>query len=113
MAFAGSVAAVTYASSRGFEVAGKDIGTPLAQLNNPSVLFVGGIFGVIGYLLVTLWNTLGLKTDTGGLTVAIWVIIARAVFYQEGPFGTLTEEAKAKGGLFCCYRRPLLAAVAE
>ena len=100
VAFAGGVAAATYASTRDFEVAGKDIGTPLAQLNNPGVLFVGGIFGVIGYLLFTLWNSLGLKTDTGGLTVAISAIIARAVFYQEGPLGTLTEEARTKGGLF-------------
>lgn len=100
VAFAGGVAAATYASSRGFEIQGKDIGTPLAQLNNPGVLLVGGVFGVIGWLLFTLWNTLGLKTDTGGLTVAISAIIARAVFLQQGPLGTLTDEARAKGGLF-------------
>ncbi len=100
VAFAGGVAACTYASSRGLEVAGKDIGSPLAQLNNPGVLLVGGVFGVIGWLLFSLWNALGLMTDTGGLTVALSAIIARAAFYQEGPFGTLTEEARSKGGLF-------------
>ncbi|HKM38870.1 MAG TPA: hypothetical protein VJ036_01220, partial [bacterium] len=99
VAFAGGVAAASYASSRGMEIEAKDIGTPLAQLNNPGVLLVGGIFGVIGWLLFSLWNMLGLPTDTGALTVALSAMIARGVFLQEGPLGTLTEEARAKGGI--------------
>lgn len=51
IAFAGGVAASAYAHKKGLTENGADIATALCGLNDPSVLLVGGIFGVIGFLL--------------------------------------------------------------
>jgi hypothetical protein len=97
IAFAGGVAAVAYAARKGLDVSGKDITAPLVKFNDPTVLLVGGLFGVLGYLLNALWVTMGLKTDTVAFTVAVSAVIARAVFQGEGPFGTLPAEMRDKG----------------
>ena len=52
---------------------------------------------MIGYLLNTLWVSMGLKTDTVAFTVALSAILARAVFLGEGPFGALPAEMRDKG----------------
>jgi hypothetical protein len=97
IAFAGGVAAAAYAARKGLDVTGKDIGVPLTKFNDPGVLVVGGVFGILGYLINALWVSMGLKTDTVALTVAVSAIIARAVFLGDGPFGSLPAELKDKG----------------
>lgn len=95
IAFGGGVAAAAFAARKGLIPTGKDIVTPLAKLNDPGVLAVGGLFGVLGYLLQTWFAAVGLKTDTVALTVAVSGLLARWAFLAEGPFGTLPP-AQAK-----------------
>jgi len=92
IAFSGGVAAAAYAARKGLLSTGKDIVTPLAKLNDPGVLAVGGLFGVLGYLLQTWFAAAGLKTDTVALTVALSGLLARWAFFAEGPFGTLPPD---------------------
>ena len=54
VSFAGGVAAHAYAKKKGYVENGAGIAQALGGLNKPDVLCVGGIFGVIGYLLFTL-----------------------------------------------------------
>ncbi|MCG0276021.1 MAG: hypothetical protein L5655_07665 [Thermosediminibacteraceae bacterium] len=97
IAFAGGAAALAYASAKGLDVNGKDATVPLAKLNRPDVLIVGGVFGVLGYLLNSFWVSIALKTDTIALTIILSNMLARALFWKEGPFGTLPDDLKEKG----------------
>lgn len=88
VAFAGGVAASAFAKKQGYTENGADIATALGGLNEPSVLLVGGVFGVIGYLIKSLVidslfaGTISaqLVTDGPGITVFISALIVRAVF---------------------------------
>jgi len=99
VAFCGGVAAVAYAAKKGTYNAGKDIVSCGAGFNDPSSLLVGGLFGVLGYLLVSLFNTIFPAgfTDNVAFTVFISNVISRVVFGKTGIFGTLSEEAKTRG----------------
>lgn len=88
VAFAGGVAASAFAKKKGITENGADIITPLSGLNEPGVLLVGGIFGVIGFLFKELVagnlfaGTISprLVTDTPGLTVFCSAILVRFLF---------------------------------
>lgn len=105
--FAGGVAAAAFAKRQGLFEDAKDIGSGLVGLANPVVLIVGGVFGIVGLLLVTALNELGVAalnfphaeayTDSIALTVALSNIIARVIFGKAGVIGKLSEEAKARG----------------
>lgn len=98
VAFAGGVAASAFAKKKGILENGADTITPLAGLNEPSVLLVGGVFGVIGFLFKELvaGNLFGgsisprLVTDTPGLTVFCSAILVRIIF-GGGKLRTGTE----------------------
>ncbi|MBP8853961.1 MAG: hypothetical protein KBG51_02495, partial [Flavonifractor sp.] len=51
IAFAGGVAAAGYAGRKGKLASGTDILSSLNGLGEPDVLLVGGIFGVLGFLI--------------------------------------------------------------
>lgn len=88
IAFAGGVAASAYAKKKGITQNGADIASALGGLQEPSVLLVGGIFGVIGLLFkeLVVANLFGgtisarLVTDGPGFTVFCSAIVARLVF---------------------------------
>ncbi len=96
IAFAGAVAGSALAKKKGILEDGADIITPLAGLNDPSVLLVGGVFGVIGCLFKELVianlfaGTISnrLVTDAPGITVFFSAILARLVFGGELRTGT-------------------------
>ena len=95
VAFGGAVAAAAYAKKIGVLEVGADITTPLAGFKNASVLLVGGIFGVIGFLLNYLiggavFGSVG-WTDTVALSVFISAIIVRLVFTKSGLTGKAPE----------------------
>lgn len=93
IAFAGGVAAAAFAANkRGAIASGLDIVTPLKKTNDISVLFVGGIFGILGYMVNVLFVELGLRTDTVALTVFTSAIIARFVFGKSGLFGVFAPK---------------------
>ena len=92
IAFAGAVAATAYAAKKGYIEAGAAVGTPLAPLGKPDVLVVGGLFGIIGYIIGNIlvpmvFGATGIipfGTDNPGMTVVISGIIARLVFGKRG-----------------------------
>jgi hypothetical protein len=105
IAFAGGAAAAAYAAKRGYfaeGVNGRDIVTPLAGIPKADIFIVGGVFGMLGYVieravgyLFSLWAPEGegllFATDTVALTVVLSAVIARLAFGVKskaiaGPF---------------------------
>ncbi len=79
IAFSGAVAATAFAAKRGLE-SGKDILAPLIKLNDGTVLLVGGIFGMVGYVVQKFLADIKTPTDTVALTVVIICVAARLIF---------------------------------
>ncbi len=95
VAFVGGVAAAAYAANKkDYLENGADIVTSLNKFGDPMVLIVGGIFGILGYLLNHLFVSMNLKLDTPGLTVFVLGVLTRVVFGQTGIFG---EKQDANG----------------
>lgn len=97
--FAGGCAAAAYAAKRKFLTNGKDISTALVGLNNPTVLVIGGVFGIIGqlilYLLLLIPNYSDIAwTNTIALAVIIDMCIARLVFGKTGLLGQVPTGGK-------------------
>ncbi len=120
--FAGAVAAAAYAAHKkkiimdldtGTQVAaaieapgenlatGRDILTPLMGLKRPAVLVVGGVFGIVGSILLYLFQTVitfqwnGMHwTDAVGLTVVCSAMIARLLFGKTGLIGKVAQGDK-------------------
>lgn len=96
IAFAGGVAASAFAKKKGILENGADTATALAGFNEPGVLLVGGVFGMIGYLFKELVvanlfaGTISnrLITDAPGFTVFCSAILARLVFGGKLRTGT-------------------------
>lgn len=90
--FAAGVAAAAYAAKKGYMENGGDVGSPLMKLGKWDVLFVGGVFGVLGYLINGVFAAIGTPTDTIALTVVLSAIIARVLWGKTGVFGTHDPE---------------------
>jgi hypothetical protein len=107
ISFAGGAAAAAFAARRGDLENGRDIAAPLAGVNDPITLIVGGLFGAGAYVVVSILNWIfthgepGLfyvtYTDTIALTVVISAIVARLAFGRTGLFGTMDEESRTRG----------------
>jgi hypothetical protein len=91
VSFGGGVAAAAYAGSRGFLKTGRDIASALMGIGRMDVLFVGGLFGSLGYVLHWVLTASGgaVWTDTIALAVVISNLVARLVFGRTGPFGSV------------------------
>ena len=82
------VGAAAYAKKKGVSENGADIVSALAGLNEPDVLLVDGVFGVIGYLFKELVianlfaGTISPRviTDAPGITVFCSAILVRLIF---------------------------------
>ncbi|MCR4890947.1 MAG: hypothetical protein K5989_01995 [Lachnospiraceae bacterium] len=103
--FTGGVGAAAYAKKRGYMENGADTVTPLVKFNKPDILIVGGVVGVIGYLLKVLIvdnvfaGTVSkqLITDGPGIIVFCFAVVIRLVF--GGKFRTGTG-VLSKGSAF-------------
>ena len=92
ISFAGGAAAAVYAAKKGKLANGRDIATALLGLKSPDVLLVGGVFGMLGYVL---WWALANLPAIGGTgatnpiacSIIVNAIIARLVFGKTGVFG--------------------------
>ncbi|TCO77952.1 hypothetical protein [Marinisporobacter balticus] len=88
IAFAGGVAAAAYAANKKHYLeSGMDILTPLLKTKDVGVLLIGGIFGILGYLINFFFVSIALPTDTPGFTVFILCVIARIIFGSTGIIG--------------------------
>lgn len=107
IAFAGGVAAAAYAARNKKLGDGTDILSCLNGLSDPMTLIVGGIFGVLGFLIhYVLGNVLHLNTDLPGFTVIISAVIARLLFGTSGligkaPAGQVREYITVGKGMVC------------
>ena len=89
--FASGVAAAAFAGKKGLLPTGKDIGSGLMGLNNPTVLLIGGLFGLVGYVINYIYSLVGFPwTDTVALTVVTSAIIVRLI-WGNGIFGKVPE----------------------
>lgn len=89
IAFAGGVAAAAYAASKKVLDTGRDVNTQLVGLNRPDALLMGGLFGVIGFIIqrVIEWIPwFGSHTDSVALTVLISGILVRLLFGKTPVF---------------------------
>lgn len=106
VAFAGGVAAAAFAKKKGILENGTDTAAALGGFNQPGVLLVGGVFGVIGYLFKELVvanlfaGTISnrLITDAPGFTVFCSAILVRLIF--GGKLRTGTEVISKEKALF-------------
>lgn len=95
VAFAGGVAAAAYAGKKKKIKSGMDLATPLFGLGDPMILVVGGLFGVLGFLIHYAAGTLlHLNTDLPGLTVFLSAVIARYAFGSGGLLGKVEKGEK-------------------
>ena len=95
IAFAGGVAACAYAHKKGKLEAGGDILTPMAKFNDPMILIVGGVFGILGLLINYAYaSVLALPTDTVAMTVVTSGVIARLAFGRTGLLGKCEEKTR-------------------
>jgi len=93
--FAAGVAGAAYAAKKGKLSAGRDIATAVMGLNSPDALLIGGLFGIVGYVINWLLSQVGFAwTDTIALTVVLSAIIVRLVFGKTGVFGKPAEGMK-------------------
>jgi hypothetical protein len=92
ISFGGGVAAAAFAGSRGFLDTGRDVGTPLMGLKRVDVLFVGGAFGSLGWLVNAglVRGGAGNWTDTIAVTVVLTAMVARLVFGKTSLLGTVS-----------------------
>ena len=104
VAFAGGVAAAAYAKKIGASENGADIATSCNGYGNPSILAVGGVFGIIGYIIAAIvlfifGTVLPIGTDNPGMTVFISGCIARLAFGKRGLLSDANVRAPlSKGG---------------
>ncbi len=107
IAFAGGVGAAAFAGKTKKLSSGTDILSSLNGLQDPATLIVGGVFGLLGFLICYLYGTvLHLNTDLPGMTVVTSGIIARLVFGSTGLIGKPADGVKREfitggSGLAC------------
>lgn len=107
VAFAGGVAATAYAATKKLQVkSGKDIFIPLLFEKNPEPLLVGGIFGIFGYCVKYLCDTIFpefLAIDTIAASIFISAVVVRIFFSKKkivdkkAHLGKLTARDKWQG----------------
>lgn len=82
--FGSAAAAAAYAKKKGFMITG-DTSVPLIKFNNAGILFVGGFFGILAYVLNYIFlDVINLPTDTVALTVTSLGIISRLLYSDKG-----------------------------
>jgi len=89
--FAAAVAGAAYAATKGkLEGNGQDILTPVYATGLGDALLVGGVFGVLGQVLVYLLGAVGIApwTDAVALVVVLSAIIVRFLWGKSGLTGT-------------------------
>ena len=94
ISFAGGVAATAYAHNKKEINNGQSLDS-IMHTNDPMGLIVGGVFGILGYLLNYLFaDVVKFHTDTVALAVMTSGIIARLVFGKTGVFGKYGKDEK-------------------
>ena len=102
IAYAGGVAAVAFAKRKGAIENGADVGTPMHLLRDPSVMLVGGLFGVVGCVLEWFFTAIcrldgslyaRMETDVIAVSVITSALLVRFLIGKSGLFGCYRGEA--------------------
>ena len=98
--FIGSVFAAAYANYKGYEGGGFAGGSTLMSLRKPGLIILGGIGGLLGWVLNSLIAMIGMPgLDTVACAVVIIPLVWKCIL-QKTPTGVVPEEDKAVGGRF-------------
>ena len=98
--FIGSVFAAAYANYKGYEGGGFAGGSTLMSLRKPGLIILGGIGGLLGWVLNGLIAMIGMPgLDTVACAVVIIPLVWKCIL-QKTPTGVVPEEDKAVGGRF-------------
>lgn len=90
--------ALGFAKKKGYVEDSKGIALPLIMLGKPSVLVVGGLFGILSYYIkLGLDVILPGKIDAISAAIVIIGIIAKILFGNEGVIGKVPEGDKRFG----------------
>ncbi|ACL06673.1 conserved hypothetical protein [Desulfatibacillum aliphaticivorans] len=92
--FVGGVAATAYAGKKGYIEEGGNILLSLNGTGEPSVMLVGGVFGVIGLLITTGLSKIGVPTDNIAVSVFACGVLGRLIFGEKGVCGMYNESEK-------------------
>ncbi|MGB9662303.1 MAG: hypothetical protein ACPL5F_09865, partial [Moorellaceae bacterium] len=85
ISFGSGCCAAAYARKKGYMPAGKDIIKPLISLGKPDVVLVGGIWGIIAFLIrYALIKALPGRLDAVAATIFLQALIAKVVYAEEG-----------------------------
>lgn len=109
ISFGSGCCAAAYARKKGYMPAGKDIIKPLISLGKPDVILVGGIWGIIAFLIrYGLNKVMPGMLDSVAATVFLQALIAKVVYAEEGGllervFGKVPEETRKLGGRFSVF----------
>lgn len=87
IAWASAVAATAYAGKKELLPTGLDIKEPLVKLGSYAVLLVGGIFGVIAFLISTFLANINFPANPIATAVFVNLAAARLMFGKTGLFG--------------------------
>lgn len=87
IAWASAVAATAYAGHKGLLKSGTEIKEPLIKLGDFYVLCVGGIFGVLAFLINALLTKVNFPASPLATAVFVNLVIARLIFGKSGLFG--------------------------
>lgn len=98
VAFVGAVAAAAYAGRKN-KMAGSDVMSPLFVTKDAGSLVVGGIFGVVGYVMNYFLSTKGFGIDTIALTVVILGIVTRLLIGGSSLISQYVGNEKWTNGL--------------
>lgn len=77
--------ATAYAGTK-HEIRGVETSRSLAFTNDPKVLLVGAIGGVLGYLIFAFENYFSFPIDTGAVSVILVGVLGRILFNQEDTY---------------------------
>ncbi len=92
--FVGGVAGTAYAAKKGYIEEGGNILLSLNGTGEPSVLLMGGVFGVLGLLITTGLAKIGVPTDNIAVAVFTCGVIGRVFFGNKGVCGMYNHGEK-------------------
>lgn len=92
--FNGAVLAAAYAGKKGYIEEGGNVLLSLNGTGEPSVMLVGGIFGVAGLLITMGLTRAGMPTDNIALSVFTCHVVGRLVFGTKGVCGQYNHGEK-------------------
>ena len=95
--FNGACMAAGYAGVLG-RFQGNDINHSLSSLGSTSVLLMGALGGVLGYLVISVLNAVGFPADTGAVTVVIVSTVGRVLStrFRRGGMGDELNERETR-----------------